>query len=478
MPDQDGFETLSYRVADSGVAFITIDVTDRKLNVLTPDMHREIGAVADRLAADDTATGAVIHSGKSSFLAGGDLKRIVQFYAMQRSAEEAYAQSRTYTESLRKLETCGKPVCVAINGTALGGGLELALACHHRVVLDDPDILLGLPEVTLGLIPGGGGTQRLPRMIGIKQAASLILSGERFNPTQALDMGVVDELASAEELLSTAETWVLESGVDTQPWDRRGFRIPGGSGLSDQRTAGLFLQLTAKVSAEHRHNYPAPVAALRCLFNGTTVKSIDAALKIETREFSALTRDPVARNIVRTQFINKGIRRRKEKESPAEFAAQDESIVAMCQSAYMAEGQRMLNEGLSPSVIENVAFAAGMASGPLGMAASADAVKARADNAIDVEMTKSRLLCIQALAAAEGWAEGSIDPIDADLASIEGAGFPAYTGGVMSYVDTIGTKAFLDRCDQLATVFGDRFAPSVGLRAKVAENRRVYPPPA
>ena len=477
MPDQTKLETLSYRVADSGVAYITIDVKDRKLNVLTPELHREIGTVADRLARDGAAKGAVIHSGKSSFLAGGDLKRIVRFYDMQRSAGDAYAQSRTYTESLRKLETCGKPVCVAINGTALGGGLELALACHHRVVLDDPDILLGLPEVTLGLIPGGGGTQRLPRLTGIKQAASMILSGERLGPAQALDIGVIDEMASADELLSTAENWVLESAVDTQPWDRRAFRIPGGSGLSDQRTAGLFLQLTAKVSAEHRHNYPAPVAALRCLFNGTTVKSMDAALKIETREFSTLTRDPVARNIIRTQFINKGTRRRKEKESPAEFAARDEAVVAMCRSAYMAEGQRMLDEGLSPSVIENIAFAAGMASGPLSMA-DEDTVKAGAAKAIEVEMTKSRLLCIQALAAAEGWAEGSIDPIDADIASIEGAGFPTYTGGVMSYIDTMGCGAFLDRCDELATVFGDRFAPSSCLRQEMTENIRIYPPPA
>jgi len=478
VPGENSFDTLSYRVADSGVAFITIDVRDRKLNVLTPALHREIGAVADRLAADDRATGAVIHSGKSSFLAGGDLERIVRYYAMQRSAEEAYTQSRTYTESLRRLETCGKPVCVAINGAALGGGLELALACHHRVLLDDPDVLLGLPETTLGLIPGGGGTQRLPRMIGIKQAASMILSGERFNPAQALDLGVVDELASADALLRTAENWVLESGVHTQPWDQRGFRIPGGAGLSDLRAGALFLQLTAQISAEHRHNYPAPIAALRCLFNGTAVKSMDAALKIETREFSALTRDPVARNIIRTQFINKGIRRRKEKESPAEFAARDKAVVEMCQSAYMAEGQRMLDEGLGPNFIENVAFAAGMASGPLAMDASEDAVNAGVADAIDVETMKSRLLCIQALAAAERWAEGSIDPVDADLASIEGAGFPSYTGGVMSYIDTMGCETFLERCDRLATVCGARFAPSASLRTKVAENKWVYPPPS
>lgn len=469
------FETLSYRVAESGVAFIAIDVKDRKLNVLTPTLHREMRAVADYLAADDTAKGAVIHSGKSSFLAGGDLERIVRHYDMQRSAEEAYLQSRTYTESLRKLETCGKPICVAINGTALGGGLELALACHHRVVLDDPDILLGLPEVTLGLIPGGGGTQRLPRIVGVKQAAAMILSGERFNPEHALQMGIVDELAPPDTLISTAENWVLEYGVNTQPWDRRGFRIPGGSGLSDLRAGATFLQLTAQIGAEFRHNYPAPIAVLRCLFNGTTVKSMDAALKIETREFSALTRNPVARNIIRTGFINKGIRRREEKESPGKFLERDKAIVDLCRSAYLAEGQYMLEEGLSPNVIDNVAFAAGMASGPLVQVTGAQARKAKADTDIDVQTTKSRLLCIQALSVAEQWAEGSMDPVDADLASIGGAGFPSYTGGVMSYIDTMGCGRFLERCDQLAAGFGSRFAPSAVLRTKLAENQYVYP---
>ncbi len=174
---QPVYETLRYRLADSGVAYITIDVQERPVNVLTPELHLEIGKVAEQLAADESAVGAVLHSGKPSFMAGGDLSRIVNYYAMNRTAEEAYSQSRIFTESLRKLETCGKPVAAAINGNALGGGLELALACHYRVVLDDPGVLLGLPEVTLGLLPGGGGTQRLPRLIGLKQASSLILSG-------------------------------------------------------------------------------------------------------------------------------------------------------------------------------------------------------------------------------------------------------------------------------------------------------------
>jgi len=472
MAGHTAFETLSYRVADNGVAFVTIDVPGRKLNVLTPELHREIGEVARLLASDDSAAGAVVHSGKSSFLAGGDLKRIVAYYDMGRSAAEAFEQSRTYTDSLRALETCGKPVAVAVNGSALGGGLELALACHHRVVVDDPEIRLGLPEVTLGLIPGGGGTQRLPRLVGIGRAADLILTGRSLKPGEALEAGVVDEIAPAGELLQRAERWVLEDGVAEQPWDRKGFQLPGGSGISDLRIGGLFLQLTMQVSAEHRHNYPAPIAALRCLFNGTTVRSMDAALEVETREFSALTRDPVARNIIRTLFIHRGQRRKAEKAAPDAYQARDAAIAEMVTAAYAAEGRRMLEEGAGPALIRNAALAVGMAEGPGGLETAGTGTGTAG---VDAGTIGVRLLCAQALPVAEGWAEGSLDPVDADLASVCQAGFPTYTGGVMSYIDTLGVGEFVTRCDRLADDFGEHFRPSDRLRGQAAESGRVYP---
>ena len=230
MADAISFDCLSYQRSDNGGGWLSIDVKDRSVNVLTPELHKALGEAAAMLAADEAAIGAVIHSGKSSFMAGGDLNRIVRYYDMQRSASDAYSQSRTYTESLRKLETCGKPVAVAINGNALGGGLELALAAHYRIVVDEPKTLLGLPEVTLGLLPGGGGTQRLPRIIGLKKAAELILSGRFISPQEALEMGVVDQVVAVAELLSEAEKWVLSADDPQQPWDRKGFKGPGGSG--------------------------------------------------------------------------------------------------------------------------------------------------------------------------------------------------------------------------------------------------------
>jgi 3-hydroxyacyl-CoA dehydrogenase/enoyl-CoA hydratase/3-hydroxybutyryl-CoA epimerase len=470
------FETLSYRLADNGVAWIAVDVPGQRHNVLTPELHRELGGVARHLGSDEGARGAVIHSAKPTFMAGGDLKRIVRYYDMQRSPSEAYQQSRAYTESLRVLETCGKPVAVAVNGTALGGGLELALAGHHRVVVDDEEILLGLPEVTLGLIPGGGGTQRLPRLIGIKAAADLILTGRKLTPAEALALGVIDRVVGADALLETAEEWVLEADDAQQPWDRKGFRVPGGSRLSDLRIGGLFSVLTARIGAEYRHNYPAPIAALRCLFNGTTVESMDAALAIETREFSALTRDPVARNIIRTLFIHKATVARADKASGEAFLDRRRGFIDRCRQAYVAEGRRMATEGTTPAMIENVAFAAGMQEGPLTMAGDKIDGGDVSDVKLSPQLVRDRLMCAQVLCAANQWADGEIDAVEADLASIEGWGFPTYTGGVMSFIDTMGLGAFIDCCDRLADDHGESFRPGEKLRRSVDAGDRIYSP--
>jgi len=465
------FQTLSYRCADNGVAFIAIDVKDKAVNVLTPELHREIGAAAALLAADDKAIGAVIHSGKSSFMAGGDLNRIVRYYDQQRTAEAAYLQSRTYTESLRQLETCGKPVAVAINGTALGGGLELALACHYRVVADDAGALLGLPEVSLGLLPGGGGTQRLPRLVGLKQAAALILSSERIGPGRALELGIVDRMAPADDLVVLAEHWVLQHPEPQQPWDRKGFRVPGGAGLNDLNVARLFQQLTAKVSAEYRHNYPAPIAALRCLFNGTTVASMDQALEIETREFSALTRDPVAHNMIRTLFINRA--KINLKELLVEPGV--EQLKQRCQAAYIDQGIAMATRGINSALIENAAYSAGLPVGPLTLA-DVDRGQYVANREIqDFTAVKQRLLCSQALAAAECWQEEVTEPVKADLASHFGWGFPSYTGGVMSYIDTLGLRGFISLCDELSSHHDAGLNPSKRLRDRARQDDRVYP---
>jgi 3-hydroxyacyl-CoA dehydrogenase/enoyl-CoA hydratase/3-hydroxybutyryl-CoA epimerase len=461
-----GFETLSYRVTGRGVAILTIDVPDRSVNVLTPELHRELGEVVAELADDDTVSGIVLCSGKRGFIAGGDLKRIVRYYEMNRSAGEAYEQSRPFTRALRRMETCGKPVAVAVNGTALGGGLELALACHYRVVADDESIRLGLPEVTLGLIPGAGGTQRLPRLIGLEKATTMILDGSAVDPAEALELGLVDAVADADELVAVAERWVLEHGTAVQPWDTKGFRIPGGAKLNDMRIGRLFQIRTAKVGATYRHNYPAPLAALRCLFNGSTVNSIDQGLRIESREFAALTRRPEARNIIRTLFINQRLRKFGEDDVDAE-------LIETCRHAYDDEARSMLGEGLVPALIRNAAWAAGMKDPPACVAEAKPATKFT-DAGFDFDTLKQRLLAVQSLAAAELWVKEEIDPVVADLSSLLGWGFPSYTGGVLSYVDTMGLSEFVAMCDRLADECGSRFGPSDGLRTRSGKNHGIY----
>ncbi len=275
---------------------------------------------------------------------------------------------------------------------------------------------------------------------------------------------------SDKDLLQTAEKWVLEAENAQQPWDQKGFKVPGGSGLNNMNIGRLFQILTAQVSADYRHNYPAPIAALRCLFNGTTVSSMDAALKIETREFSALTRDPVARNMIRTGFLNRGKTTREEVMS--EQGAQQ--LKQRCEQAYIQQGLQMVAEGISPIIIENVAHAAGMAEGPLAMAEEMPDENSSHQNAADVEIVKQRLMCAQALAAAVSWEAGA-DPVRADLASTLGWGFPGYTGGVMSYIDTMGLNAFIALCDELNAQTGAGFSPSDWLRERAREDDRVYP---
>jgi len=267
-----------------------------------------------------------------------------------------------------------------------------------------------------------------------------------MSPARAFELGIVDELAAPDELLGTAERWVIEHGRSNQPWDRRGFRIPGGSKLNDMNVGRLFQIQTAKVGAKYRHNYPAPIAALRALFNGTTVNSIDPGLRIETREFSALTRDPVARNIIRTLFINK--RERKFRKADA-----DSALLELCEQAYADEAQRMLDQGVTGAVVRNAAWAAGMKDHPTGLE-TAESESLPEQGSFDFAQLKQRLLAIQSLAAAELWAIEGLDPVIADLSTVLGGGFPSYTGGVMSHISTMGLPEFIALCDKFADEFG------------------------
>jgi 3-hydroxyacyl-CoA dehydrogenase/enoyl-CoA hydratase/3-hydroxybutyryl-CoA epimerase len=296
--------TIQYFVDRGGIALLTFDLPGKSMNVLTPELMQELDTLVERAAADDAVKGLVLTSGKQAFIAGADIKDMVTAYDRGVTPREAYEFSYSLNRTLRKMETCGKPVAAAINGLALGGGLEVCLACHYRVLADHPKAVLGFPEVNIGLLPGAGGTQRTPRLIGFRNAATMVLQCRYQKPQQALEMGLVHELAPADQVVERARHWVLHEGDPVAPWDKKGFKIPHG-GLMSPATAQIFMAGNALVAKNTRHNYPAPIAAQSAMFEGCAT-SFDDGLKIESQYFGTLLAGPVARNMMRSLFVNKG----------------------------------------------------------------------------------------------------------------------------------------------------------------------------
>lgn len=299
-------QNIRFSVDADGIAILSIDLAGRPMNVLTPELTADLAQCVERVAADGGIRGAVVASGKSSFMAGADIKDMVGAFERGLTAVEAAQFSQSLSRHFRRLETCGKPFAAAINGVALGGGFELALACHHRVMTDEPKAGVGLPEVTIGLLPGAGGTQRVPRLIGVAEALKLITEGRQLRPQEALGKGLVHELAPAGEIVERARQWILKGGEAVQPWDRKGFRVPGGAGQATPAAAQAFMIGTALAAKATMRNFPAPLAILSCVYEGTQLP-IDAGLDIESKYFGQLLAGPVARNLMRTMFVNKGL---------------------------------------------------------------------------------------------------------------------------------------------------------------------------
>ncbi|MFO1425609.1 MAG: 3-hydroxyacyl-CoA dehydrogenase NAD-binding domain-containing protein [Steroidobacteraceae bacterium] len=288
-----------------GVAVLWIDVPGRSMNVVSLELCAELDEVTARVRSDATIRGLVIASAKNAFVAGFDLKEVLNLAARNLTLKEAAALSAAISQPLRRLETCGKPVAAAIHGPALGGGYELALACHWRVMADDARTIVGLPEVRVGLLPGAGGTQRLPRMLGVARALDLILDGSHVGAVRARELGLVNEVAPREQVVERARAWVREQGVAAQPWDQKGFRIPGGAGPLDPKIHALLTARVGQVAKSTLRNYPAPIAILAAVADGS-VLPLDKALAVESKYFAQLLTSPVARNLTRTMFVGKG----------------------------------------------------------------------------------------------------------------------------------------------------------------------------
>jgi 3-hydroxyacyl-CoA dehydrogenase/enoyl-CoA hydratase/3-hydroxybutyryl-CoA epimerase len=308
---------LHYQPGTDGVALLRIETPAGVPCVLHSGFFDQLDEAVAAFSGDDSQSGGILTSDREGvFGDGADIGEITGLLEARATARELRDWSLRANRSLRRLEQCGKPVVAAMNGRAFGGGFELALACHRRILLDGAGVEVGLPEVSLGLLPGGGGTQRLPRMIGIEAALPLLLEGRRVGPQDALRLGLVDELAATpQQLHAQARQWLASAPEAIKPWDRKGFRLPGGAGPLSAAAPVSFLAGTARVKAR-QSRYPAGKAILTSVFEGTIVP-FDRGLETESLEFGQLAAGPVARNLVRNFTRRAGLRRR----SPADAAA-------------------------------------------------------------------------------------------------------------------------------------------------------------
>ena len=292
-----------------GIVTLIWDMPDRSMNVLSGSSIADFAAAVDAAIAGPAVKGVVITSGKKDFIAGADLSMLEGQSAgasgtkdKTQIAKGIYDGLMSLNLLLRKIEKAGKPFVAAINGTALGGGLEVCLACHHRIVADEARIQLGLPESKVGVMPGAGGTQRLPRLMGVMAALPLMLEGKSLSPQDAVAKGMVHKAVPAASLIDEAKAYIKAGGKAVQPWDEKGFKIPGGDPYSSGGKQ-LFSAGNAMLHAKTYDNYPAQKAIMAAVYEGTQVP-IDAALRIEARYMTTVMMDPTARNMIRSLFIN------------------------------------------------------------------------------------------------------------------------------------------------------------------------------
>jgi 3-hydroxyacyl-CoA dehydrogenase/enoyl-CoA hydratase/3-hydroxybutyryl-CoA epimerase len=287
-----------------GVVVLTLDAPGQSANTMNDLYKRSMEETVERLHAErDELTGVVVTSAKKTFFAGGDLNSMVRM--RPEHAEQVFAHIGEIKSALRRLESLGRPVVAALNGAALGGGLEIALACHHRIAVAGSKAQFGFPEVTLGLLPGAGGVVRTVRMLGLENALlKLLLQGQRLSPEAALETGIVDELVdSPDQLLERAKAWIRDNPEAAQPWDQPGYKVPGGTPATPKLAANL-PAFPANLRKQLKGApYPAPRNILAAAVEGTQV-DVDTALRIESRYFVELVTGQTAKNMIQAFFFD------------------------------------------------------------------------------------------------------------------------------------------------------------------------------
>lgn len=344
-----------------GIAHLIFDMAGSPVNVLSQATIGEIGRAVDWLEIADVR-GMILRSAKQVFCAGGDLGELGAAYerihALPPSERAAAARAHfaSMNAHLMRLERCGKPVAAAIAGLALGGGCELALAAHHRVLVDTPSAALGLPEVPIGLMPGAGGTQRLPRLIGVAAALPILLDGVNLSSARARETGIADELVAPGGEIEAARAWILENPSAAQPWASPGWRLPD----ADKWRATL-AAAREKMLSDTRGNYPAPIAVFECLDKGLT-GSIDEGIAVEIAAFAALIQRPEPRNMIRALFVGAQdySKRRKMGSLPSGIDVAGEALGNMLTAA----GSGLMFAGTSAETVEEVRQRLGFANAP------------------------------------------------------------------------------------------------------------------
>ena len=294
-------KTIRYELAD-GIATLTFDEPGSPVNTMCLQWQQDLSEAVQQVRKDlDAIRGIVLASAKKTFFAGADLKGTMRL--KPEDAPQVFREIEQVKQNFRTLETLGKPVVACLNGSALGGGWEVALIAHHRVAVDDRKIQFGLPEVTLGLIPGASGVTKMTRLLGLLGAQPYVLESKLFGPREAVELGLVQELVpDAAGLRAAALAWIAANPKAQQPWDARDYRIPGGT-PSNPKIAGMLSVAPAALRQKTRGLYPAPEYALACMVEGAQV-DFDTALRIESRYLARLIVSPVAKNMINTFFFN------------------------------------------------------------------------------------------------------------------------------------------------------------------------------
>lgn len=292
---------INYSKDAQHIVTLTIDMPGLSVNTMNASFRSALAAAVAQLERDkDQISGVILTSGKDSFFAGGDLRELIRI--RPEDAQSCLDMVEHNKAILRRLEKLGKPVVATINGSALGGGLELALACHYRIALDQEKSKIGFPEVTLGLLPGAGGVVRTVRLLGLQEAMPYLLEGKQVSPAAALEAGLIHALANNQaDMLQQAATWILANPQAKQVWDKDDYKLPGGAANSP-KLLPMIMVAPAMLREKTRGNYPAPEAILAAMVEGAQV-DIDNALKIEGRYFTRLATGQIAKNMTGTLFF-------------------------------------------------------------------------------------------------------------------------------------------------------------------------------